>query len=208
MKLEITSFSNGAPIPGTYAFCIPAADAPVTLGVNRNPHLRWTDAPTGARSFVVICHDPDVPSVGDDVNQAGRTVPYDLPRVDFYHWVLVDIPASVTDIPEGADADGVTARGKATGPTPLGTRGRNDYTAWFDGDPDMGGVYGGYDGPCPPWNDERVHHYHFTVYALDTPSLGLSGDFGGADALAAMEGHVLAQAAWVGTYALNPKAVV
>ena len=68
----------------------------------------------------------------------------------------------------------------------------------------MKGDYGGYDGPGPPWNDERIHHYHFTVFALDVPSLGLEGRFGGPEARAAMEGHVLAMGEWVGTYALNP----
>ena len=117
---------------------------------------------------------------------------------------MADIPAGVEGIAEGADSDGVTARGKEPGPTPLGVRGINNYTDWFSGDPDMEGFYGGYDGPCPPWNDEIVHHYHFTVYALDVPSLGLEGRFGGPEALKAMEGHVLAKGAWVGTYTLNP----
>ena len=48
--------------------------------------------PAGTRSFAIICHDPDVPSQGDDVNQEGRVVPATLPRVDFFHWVLVDLP--------------------------------------------------------------------------------------------------------------------
>ena len=69
---------------------------------------------------------------------------------------------------------------------------------------DMGGVYGSYDGPCPPWNDSIVHHYHFTVYALDVETLGLSGEFGGDDVRQAIEGHVLAQAEHVGTYSMNP----
>ena len=68
----------------------------------------------------------------------------------------------------------------------------------------MGGDYAGYDGPCPPWNDERLHHYRFTLYALDVPTLGLSSAFGGPEALAAMEGHVLAESSWTGTYTLNP----
>ena len=67
----------------------------------------------------------------------------------------------------------------------------------------MAGSYGGYDGPAPPWNDELVHEYCFTVYALDVATLGLSGEFTAADALAAMEGHILDQASWVGTYTLN-----
>ena len=43
------------------------------------------------------------------------------------------------------------------------------------GDPEMGGTYGGDDGPFPPFNDERLHHYNFVVHALDVPSLGLEG---------------------------------
>lgn len=85
-----------------------------------------------------------------------------------------------------------------------GLRGINTYTDWFGSDPDMGGDYGGYDGPCPPWNDEIIHHYHFTVYALDVPSLGLTGRFGGAEALAQIGKHVLARGEWLGTYTLNP----
>ena len=109
-------------------------------------------------------------------------------------------------IEEGADSDGVTPHGKEPGPTELGLRGINSFTDFLAGDPDMEGTYGGYDGPCPPWNDERLHHYHVTVYALDTESLGLSadGDFRGADVLDALDGHVLDQAEIVGTYTTNP----
>ena len=68
----------------------------------------------------------------------------------------------------------------------------------------MKGVYGGYDGPCPPWNDERLHHYTFTVYALDVTSLGLSGEIRGPQVVEAMQGHILDQASVTGTYTLNP----
>ena len=207
MKLSSTSFPHGAPIPGTHAFCImaPPEAGHVAFAPNRNPHLAWEDVPEGTRSFALIAHDPDVPSVGDDVNQEGKTVPADLPRVDFFHWVLVDIDPARREIQAGEDSDGVTPRGKPVGSSPLGVRGRNDYTAWFGGDAEMGGVYGGYDGPCPPWNDARLHHYHFTLYALDVPSLGLSGDFGGEEVRRAIQGHVLAEATWTGTYTLNPE---
>ncbi|MEA3502325.1 MAG: phospholipid-binding protein, partial [Actinomycetota bacterium] len=67
------------------------------------------------------------------------------------------------------------------------------------------GDYYGYDGPCPPWNDSLVHHYVFTVSALDTKSLDLPERFGGLDARAAMESHVLASAEITGTYTLNPR---
>jgi len=207
MKLSIPSFPDGGPIPGRFAFCVmaPAEAGHVALAPNRNPHLVWDEVPEGTRSLALILHDPDVPSVGDDVNREGRSVPADLPRVDFFHWVLADILPHVREIPEGEDSDGVTPRGKPTGASPLGLRGRNDYTAWFSGDAEMGGVYGGYDGPCPPWNDERLHHYHFTLYALDVPTLGLTGDFGGGEVRNAMTGHILAESSWVGTYTLNPR---
>ena len=68
----------------------------------------------------------------------------------------------------------------------------------------MSGDYFGYDGPCPPWNDERVHHYVFTLYALDTPRLELPARFSGTDARNAMRGHVLAEASIAGRYSLNP----
>ncbi len=205
MKITSSSFADGQRIPGEYAFAVPHAQNHIELSSNRNPHLEWSGAPAGTKSFVLICHDYDVPSRGDDVNQEGRVVPASLPRVDFHHWVLVDIPASVTSIAAGAHSSAITARGKPGPQAPGGMRhGINDYTAWFAGDKDMGGDYHGYDGPCPPWNDEILHHYVFTVYALDVATCPVSGRFGGGDVLKAIEGHVLAKASITGTYALNP----
>ena len=68
--------------------------------------------PAGTQSLVLICHDFDVPSRGDDVNQPDREVPADLPRVDFFHWVMVDIPPACGAIAEGEFSRGFTARGK------------------------------------------------------------------------------------------------
>ena len=203
MKLQISSFADGSAIPGEFAFAVPADEGHVALSSNRNPHLKWSDVPEGTRSFAVICHDPDVPGVGDDVNQEGKTVPQELPRVDFFHWVLVNIPLSVNEIAAGSVSEGVTARGKDPGKSDMGVTGINDYTGWFAGDEEMKGDYGGYDGPCPPWNDTLIHRYVFTVYALDTDALDLSGSFTGQEALAAMEDHILGQDAWTGTYTLN-----
>ncbi len=205
MQLSSSSFADGQRIPGDYSFCTPDPARHVCLGSNRNPQLAWSGAPDGTKSFVVICHDPDVPSKGDDVNQEGRTVPASLPRVDFFHWVLIDLPASIASIGEGEFSGEVTPRGKPGPSAAHGARqGINDYTAWFAGDHDMSGDYYGYDGPCPPWNDEIVHHYVFTVYALDIERLPLEGRFGGAEVRAAMAGHILAQASLTGTYTLNP----
>lgn len=204
LNVTIEGWTDGAPIPGKFAFCIPDGNGKCTLGNNLSPAISWSGAPDGTKSFAVICHDPDVPSVADDVNQDGRTIPADLPRVDFFHWVLVDIPADREGLPEGADSNEAVARGKNPGKTEYGLRGVNNYTDFMAGDADMSGTYAGYDGPCPPWNDTIKHHYHFTVYALDVETLGLDGAFGGPEALAAMEGHILAKGNFVGTYSLNP----
>lgn len=204
MKFTVDGVANGAPISPKFAFGNIPNDGHFELSDNINPTLSWSNAPAGTKSFAIIVHDPDVPSSGKDVNQEGKIVPSDLPRVDFYHWVLVNIPADLATIAEGADSAAVTPTGKKAGQQPHGLTGINSYTDWFAGDADMGGNYGGYDGPCPPWNDSIMHHYYFTIYALDVESLDLDGAFTGAQALAAMKNHVLAQASQMGTYSMNP----
>ena len=205
MKLTSHSFEDGQPIPGEFAFAIPAAQQHVALSDNRNPQLEWRDVPTATQSFVLVCHDPDVPSRGDDVNQEGREVPASLPRVDFFHWVLLDIPASTRGIAAGSHSDGVTAHGKPGPASPQGWRhGINDYTHWFAGDAQMRGTYYGYDGPAPPWNDALLHHYVFTLFALDVRTLTFPGDLTGGEVRKALAGHVLAEATLTGTYTLNP----
>src|SRR5690606_30179164 len=205
MKLFSTSFRDGSPIPERFAFGKIDPKKRVTLADNINPQLQWSEVPEGTQSFVLLCHDYDVPSRGDDVNQTDRLVPADLPRVDFFHWVLIDLPDTLRSIEEGRFSHGVTPRGKSGPATPTRARqGINDFTNWFASDHDMNGDYYGYDGPCPPWNDSIVHHYVFTLYALDVPVLPLEGRFTGADVRRVIEGHVLAQAAITGTYTLNP----
>lgn len=207
MKLESRTLVDGARVPVDHAFCdwgSAEAGAPFSPAPNRSPHLAWSDVPSGTRSFVVLCVDPDAPSRPDDVNKPDREVPADLPRVDFYHQVLVDVPASVRELEEGADGHGVTPRGKPQDGGP-GRRGLNDYTGWFAGDPAMEGRWFGYDGPCPPFNDARVHRYFFTVWAVDVERLAVEGAFTGREVRAALEGHGLAQASLVGTYTLNPR---
>lgn len=206
MRLWSHSFENDARIPGEFAFAVPDAAHHVRLSNNRNPHLAWDDVPEGTQSFVLICHDRDVPSRGDDVNQEGREIPASLPRVDFFHWTLVDIPPAVREIEAGSYSREVSPRGKGGPAAANGTRqGVNDYTQWFAGDHDMSGDYFGYDGPCPPWNDTIVHHYVFTLYALDVERLPLDGTFSGAQVRQALTGHVLAEASLTGTYSLNSR---
>jgi Raf kinase inhibitor-like YbhB/YbcL family protein len=206
MKLTSESFREGDAIPGEFAFAVVDAKSHVALSRNRNPQLAWSGVPEGTKSFAVIVHDPDVPSKGDDVNKEGREVPASLPRVNFYHWLLWDIPASTEGIAAGSHSDGVTPRGKSGPDAPGGWRhGINSYTGWFAGDPEMKGDYYGYDGPCPPWNDSIVHHYIFTVYALDVERLEVKGDATPENVEAALKRHVVAEAKLTGTYTLNPR---
>ena len=209
MKLKSESFEDGQRIPEEFAFCAPDAKSHVTLSKNRNPHLEWSDVPMGTKSLALVCHDYDVPSQADDVNQEGRTIPASLARIDFFHGVLIDLDPHSGPIRAGEFADGVTARGKS-GPAGARTtrQGINDYTMWFASDKDMKGDYFGYDGPCPPWNDTIPHHYVFTLYALDVPQLPVTGTFRGPEALNAMKGHVLGEAKLTGVYSLNPSVQV
>ena len=206
MEVSTTSFEDGGRIPSEYAFAEAHPETRVALAGNVNPDLSWTDVPEGTKSFAIICHDPDVPSVGDDVNQPDREVPADLPRVDFFHWIAVDLPVGLREVAEGEFCDAVFLGGQDANMGPHGCmQGVNDYTGWFAGDPDMEGEYYGYDGPAPPWNDSIIHRYVFTVFALDVETLGLSGAFSGHEARSAMEGHVLAEASVTGTYTQNPR---
>jgi Raf kinase inhibitor-like YbhB/YbcL family protein len=188
MQLRSDNFPHGKPIPPEFAFGKPGH--PMALSDNHSPHLAWKDAPSGTRSFVL----PGGPN--------GCC----LPRVEFVHWLMANIPAECVELATGACSDDITPRGKQQPFGPPGSvQGVNSYTDWFKGDANMEGTYLGYDGPCPPWNDSLVHHYHFRVYALDTEKLALKSGFDLAQLRAALNGHVLAEATLTGTYSLNPK---
>jgi Raf kinase inhibitor-like YbhB/YbcL family protein len=205
MQLRSDSFEHRGPIPAEFAFGRRGdGGEPCVFSRNRNPHLAWQDVPEATRSFVLLCVDPDVPSRPDDVNQPGREVPADLPRVDFVHWAMIDIDPSLRSIAAGSCSDGVTARGKRA-PAGPGRQGENDFSGWFAGDEAMGGEYLGYDGPCPPFNDAIPHRYFFRLFALDLARLALPPRFTAGAVHAAMQGHVLAEALIYGTYHLNPR---
>ncbi|CAN5407984.1 YbhB/YbcL family Raf kinase inhibitor-like protein [soil metagenome] len=212
MKLWSDSWINGERIPTRYAAGKLDAGGSPTFSDNVSPHLAWSDVPAGTKSFVLICHDFDVPSRGDDVNQPDREVPADLPRVDFFHWVMVDIAAGVSELAEGEFSRGFTTRGKR-GPAvdkasvPGARHGLNDYTGWFAGNAEMSGDYYGYDGPFPPFNDSLIHHYVFTVYALSVDHAAVEGAFTGSQVREAIYPHVLAEATHSGTYTLNKRLI-
>jgi Raf kinase inhibitor-like YbhB/YbcL family protein len=204
MRLISESWADGGSIPERFAAGRLDASGQVGFSGNLNPQLAWSEVPLSARSLVLICQDPDAPSVGADVNQHDREVPAELARVDFFHWVLVDLPPVLRAIDEGEFSAGFTPRGKSGPATLHGARhGLNDYTGWFAGDSERSGQYFGYDGPFPPFNDARVHRYLFMLYALDVERCPVEGAFTGSQVLEAMRGHVLAQACLSGLYTLN-----
>jgi Raf kinase inhibitor-like YbhB/YbcL family protein len=131
-------------------------------GGDASPALAWSDAPAGTKSFALIVDDPDAPDPR-------------APKTTWVHWVLYDIPAAASALPEGATAAAL----------PAGTlEGINDFKR------------AGYGGPCPPIGRHRYVH---KLYALDV----VLGDLRGPTKAAlekAMAGHVLAEAQLVGTY--------
>jgi hypothetical protein len=204
MDLRSRSFEHRHRLPAEFAAGRPTADG-FGFAPNRNPHLAWDDVPAGTRSFVLLCIDPDVPTVAEMVGRSDVQIPREQPRCDFVHWVMVDIPADVREIAEGACSEGVVPHGKPAPAGPAGSRqGLNDYTGWFAGDAAMRGDWHGYDGPFPPPNDLRLHRYFFRLFALDVARLELPARFTSADVLRAMHGHVLGEATLYATYSLNP----
>lgn len=171
---------------------------------NISPAVSWSQGPAGTRSYGLIMTDLDVPHDLSLINKPGVTISASTPRVPFIHWVLVDIPPSITHLREGEESAGFVLKGNPVGPTDHGLRGANVYTHFYPPDSGLAGPRGGYDGPCPPNNDPVAHRYVTRVYALDVATLGLSGLFFGEDALKAMQGHVLAMGEAGATYSHDP----
>jgi len=152
MVLTSPSFASNAAIPGRHT----------CQGPDVSPALSWSGVPPAARTLALIVDDPDAPDPA-------------APRTTWVHWVLYDVPASATGLPEGV----------APGALPSGTRvGTNDWHRAV------------YNGPCPPIGR---HRYFFKLYALDT-ALGELRAATKASLEAAMRGHVLAEAQLMGTY--------
>lgn len=130
-------------------------------GADTSPPLAWSGAPAGTKSFALIIDDPDAPDPR-------------APRMTWVHWVLYNLPATTTELPEAA----------TTADLPPGT---------LEGINDSGRA--GYDGPAPPIGRHRYFH---KVYALDVvlPDLRTPKK---AALEAAMHGHVLAEAQLMGT---------
>jgi Raf kinase inhibitor-like YbhB/YbcL family protein len=157
IRLHSPAFADGAPIPPSYT----------CDGQDISPPLSWSGVPEAARALALICEDPDAP------------------RGTWTHWLLFNLPASVTGLKEGLPTTehvSVTPDGKEE---EAARQGRNDFGTL------------GYGGPCPPGG---THRYVFRLYALDTrldPGSGATRE----PLLRAMTGHVLATGRLIGRYA-------
>ncbi len=156
LTVRSDSLTDGAAIPMEYVFT-------GCGGKNVSPQLSWSGAPEGTKSFAVTCFDPDAPTGSG-----------------YWHWLVFDIPASVTSFAAGA--------GNSDEPGD-GSSGYSDFGMTS------------YGGPCPPKSD-IPHHYIYTVYALDVASLsGAGSGTTGATLIFQMRGHVLAAGKITGTFA-------
>ncbi len=149
--LSSKSFSNGEAIPAKHT-----AD-----GENASPALSWNGVPENTAAFVLIMDDPDAPA------------PWEF----FTHWVLVNVPSNVEELPERVPTTETLADGSVQGVT------------------GSGGT--GYFGPSPP--PGKPHGYRFVLYALDSALASAPGVTKEA-VQAAMAGHILGEAQLVGTY--------
>ncbi len=152
LKLTSSAFADGGAIPTPYT-CV---------GKDASPPLAWSGVPAGANSLVLIVDDPDAPDPK-------------APKMTWVHWVVYNIPPSVTTIPAGASAAQLS---------PEVQSGLNDWKRT------------GYGGPCPPVGRHRYFH---KLYALDTVLAGLKTPTK-QQVEAAMQGHILAKAELMGTY--------
>ncbi len=148
MTLSSPAFGPGGDIPGKHT----------GEGEDVSPALAWSKAPGNTKSFALICHDPDAPLVTPGT-------------YGFVHWVLYNIPASVTELPEGT----------------------TDYTA---GSNDMGNS--SYNGPMPP-QGHGVHNYYFWLLALDEETQ-LEPGLSMWSLLERIEPHVIGMNRLVGAY--------
>lgn len=207
LHVHVDGIKYGHPIPATYAFCAPAAQGHVAAAPDKSPRIAWSKGPAGTKSYAVFVYDTDSPAEHREwMNQEGQRLTASVKRKIFFHMVVVDVPATATALPEGEESDARVLHGKAA-PAKIGVHGANSFTQAFAANEAMKGTYYGYDGPCSPWNDDNAHHYHFAVFALSVPSLGLKGDFDGTAALAAMKGKVLAEGQFLGLYSTDPAVI-
>jgi len=149
LVLKVTAFANGSEIPRKYT----------CSGTDLSPALSWSGVSPAAHSLALIVDDPDAP------------------RGTWTHWLIWNIPAHLTHLPEGVPAREVLENGAC--------QGRNDFNRI------------GYGGPCPP--PGHAHRYFFKLYALET-ALDLKAGASREELDRAIRGLIMSQAEWMGTY--------
>lgn len=154
-SLVSQDLSDGAPLPKIHAH-------PSVGGSNLSPQLRWSGYPADTAGFVVTCFDPDAPTASG-----------------FWHWSLVNVPVTVTELARGASAK----------PPAASFQVRNDY-----GTRDYGGA-------APPAGD-RAHRYLFVVHAIDIPALDVTAKVAPAVVGFNLAFHTLARAMLTATFAV------
>jgi Raf kinase inhibitor-like YbhB/YbcL family protein len=190
LSVKLDGLRQDGELPVSAAFCAPPGMKPGEHNIS--PAVTWSPGPAGTQSYVLIMTDLDVPADLGLVNKPGVVIGPETPRVPFIHWVLVDIPASLTHLDRGEESAGFVPGPRPLGPTNHGVRGANVYSNFYPKGSSLAGPRGGYDGPCPPQNDLKAHRYLTRVYALDIRTLGLKGVFFGDAVEKRLAGHVLA----------------
>lgn len=216
LQVQVDGVKSGEPIPAAQAVCLPTTDGKSDAsGKNIRPTISWSGAPKGTESFAIFIMDPDVPADFSDAGKAGKVIAKDAKRQDFYHYGLVNLPATSTRVIDNTgNIDKNLGYPLYINPSDpahgtielLNDMGLNNYVK-------PATAYG---GPCPPWNDARVHHYHYIVLALDKDApANIPCPNNSADPAAfcntakntftrlITSKHVLAKGVVIGTYTLN-----
>ncbi len=195
LKVTVDGINNGAVIPDDYAYCAVQGSNPSGDGRNMRPTVNWSKGPEGTQSYAIIMVDNDVPTDFTDASKEGKTISKEMKRQAFYHWIQVNIPSGINSVNAG-----IGRGSNKTQPT-VGSTVYNDFTKFMA--PERQSEFLGYDGPCPPWNDELMHHYHFIVHALKTDHLSVETTTKTADVVKMIEENSLAHGEVVGNYSLN-----
>ena len=148
------------PIPNTFVL-----NAYGCTGGNISPALEWRGVPPGTKSFAITMFDPD-----EHGTPSG-----------WWHWIVYDIPANITDLPQGAGAE------KSHTLPPGAVQGRNDDSL------------DAYVGPCPDKGD-APHRYILTIYALSVAKLPVPQEASGANVTSTAHDYILGKATLVPVY--------